>query len=257
MANHILVFDSGIGGTSVLEHIQRKMPDAKLTYLMDNKYLPYGELSFAFLTQRITSLLKHFLTLIEPVDLLVIACNTASTQTLDILRQHFTFPIVGVVPAIKPAAEKTLSKKIGVLATPATVANEYTASLVKDFAASCNVSLYGSSKLVKLAEQKFWTNNLELKHLEQELNSLYIDEEIDQLVLGCTHFPIIAEELKILINPKTTLLDSGEAIANRVLSLIGNVESVKNKTENKKQPVSYYATAALEQTKLPITVITS
>ncbi|WP_372770276.1 glutamate racemase [Pseudoalteromonas sp.] len=254
MAKHIVVFDSGIGGTSVLEHIQNKIPHAKLSYLMDNKYLPYGELSFEFLTQRITSLLSHFITLIEPVDLLVIACNTASTQTLDILRQHFNFPIVGVVPAIKPAAEKTLSKKIGVLATPATVANEYTASLVKNFAASCSVSLYGSSQLVKLAEQKFWKNDLDSKQLEQELNTLYIDKEIDQLVLGCTHFPIIAEEIKLHINPQTTLLDSGEAIANRVISLLGeNVMAL----DNKKQPVSYFATAAFKQTKLPITVITN
>lgn len=257
MAKHIIVFDSGIGGTSVLEHIQNKIPHAKLSYLMDNKYLPYGELSFEFLTQRITSLLSNFITIIEPVDLLVIACNTASTQTLDILRQHFKFPIVGVVPAIKPAAEKTRSNKIGVLATPATVANEYTASLINNFAASCHVSLYGSSSLVKLAEQKFWTSNVDLKQLEEELNKLYIDKEIDQLVLGCTHFPIIAEEIKLLINSQTTLLDSGEAIAKRVESLLGGVKNAKVDFDNKKQPVNYYATAALKQTKLSVRIIAS
>jgi glutamate racemase len=257
LAKHIIVFDSGIGGTSVLEHIQNKIPHAKLSYLMDNKYLPYGELSFEFLTQRITSLLSNFITIIEPVDLLVIACNTASTQTLDILRQHFKFPIVGVVPAIKPAAEKTRSNKIGVLATPATVANEYTASLINNFAASCHVSLYGSSSLVKLAEQKFWTSNVDLKQLEEELNKLYIDKEIDQLVLGCTHFPIIAEEIKLLINSQTTLLDSGEAIAKRVESLLGGVKNAKVDFDNKKQPVKYYATAALKQTKLSVRIIAS
>lgn len=251
MAKHIVVFDSGIGGTSVLEHIQASLPSAKFSYLMDNKYLPYGKRSSQFLTQRITSLLTQFIKEIEPVDILVVACNTASTQTLVQLRAQFDFPIVGVVPAIKPAAEKSLSKRIGVLATPATVANEYTATLIDDFARSCEVDLYGSSELVRLAEHKFWFNTLDMQALAQELDKLAINSEIDHLVLGCTHFPIIANELKQLIRHDLQLLDSGEAIANRVSSLIGEC----NVEDNKKQPVDYYATAALEQTKLQISVI--
>lgn len=187
----------------------------------------------------------------SPVDILVVACNTASTQTLVQLRAQFDFPIVGVVPAIKPAAEKSLSKRIGVLATPATVANEYTATLIDDFARSCEVDLYGSSELVRLAEYKFWFNTLDMQALAQELDKLAINSEIDHLVLGCTHFPIIANELKQLIRHDLQLLDSGEAIANRVSSLIGEC----NVEDNKKQPVDYYATAALEQTKLQISVI--
>lgn len=246
-----MVFDSGIGGTSVLEHIQARLPNAKYSYLMDNKYLPYGKCSFQFLSNRITTLLMQFVEAIEPVDLLVVACNTASTQTLDQLRAQFNFPIVGVVPAIKPAAEKSITKSIGVLATPATVANEYTATLINDFADNCKVSLYGSSELVRLAEQKFWHNKLDLKQVAKELDVLAIDNEIDYLVLGCTHFPIIAHELKLLIKHDICLLDSGEAIANRVYSLIGECQVAGNK----KQPVAYYATAALKQTKLNISVI--
>ena len=254
MSKHIVVFDSGIGGTSVMSHIQTTLPSARFSYLMDNKYLPYGELSPTFLTQRITSLLTDFINTRDSVDLLVIACNTASTQTLEALRSIFPFPIVGVVPAIKPAAENTQTNKIGLLATPGTVANSYTANLISNFASGCKVKLYGSSKLVKLAEQYFWQGKCDLQELRDELKLLSIDSSIDYLVLGCTHFPILASLLKKELVNEMQLLDSGVAIANRVNSLL---EMGEKSCSIKKQPVGYYATAAINQTKLSIIEVAS
>lgn len=249
LSKHIVVFDSGIGGTSILTHLQAQISPARFSYLMDNKYLPYGELEADFLSERIITLLRCFVSAIEPVDLLVVACNTASTQTLDKLRATFTFPIVGVVPAIKPAAENTHTNKIGLLATPATVANNYTASLIEDFASSCEVKLYGSSELVKIAEQRFWSDSYNKLSFVEQFTKLKIDTDIDYLVLGCTHFPLMADAIQQLLGERIRLLDSGEAIAKRVASLLNRVDT---RECIKKRPVDYYATAALEQSKLTI-----
>jgi glutamate racemase len=216
---------------------------------MDNKYLPYGELETGFLTRRITYILGELINSLAPVDLLVIACNTASTQTLDALREKFDFPIVGVVPAIKPAAELTQTKTIGLLATPATISNDYTASLINRYASNSHVLLYGSSELVRLAEQSFWADHYDQNELGTELGKLNINQNIDYLVLGCTHFPLLSAGLKKSLGEKIKLLDSGLAIANRVVNLLGISEK---DLQNKKQPVTYYATAAFEQTKLAI-----
>lgn len=251
MSKHILVFDSGIGGTSVLRHIQKKIPEAHYSYLMDNKHLPYGELDSHFLSERILKLLSYFVSTIGHVDMLVVACNTASTQTLDLLRSHFDFPIVGVVPAIKPAAERSGVGKVGLLATPATTKNEYTKNLIKNFATNSKVYLYGSSALVRLAESLFWHGECDEQSLKKEMQSLSINQDIDYLVLGCTHFPIIRKYLENYLPSSIKLIDSGEAIANRVYDLLGDV----NMVENKKQPLTYYATAALQSNKLSVNYI--
>ena len=240
MSPHIVVFDSGIGGTSVLAHIQNAVPNANFSYVMDNKYLPYGKLDKAFLNQRLQYLLKAFTERLAPVDMLVVACNTASTQTLAELREHFSIPIVGVVPAIKPAANQSNTGVIGVLATPATVMNSYTHGLVNDFAKHCVVHMYGSTELVALAEHYYWHGELDASALRQELDKLEINPAIDKLVLGCTHFPILANEIKRILGTSVELVDSGEAIARRVVSLLANKNSENADT---KKALNFYSTA--------------
>lgn len=248
MSPHIVVFDSGVGGTSVLAHIQKALPNAHYSYIMDNKFLPYGELTKSALNTRIVEVMTQLNIHLGCFDLLVIACNTASTHTLELLRSKLDVPIVGVVPAIKPAAQTSTSKEIGVLATPATISNEYTKRLIGDFANHCDVRLFGSTELVAIAEKYFWQGELCLKQLSRALAEVKLSN-IDTLVLGCTHFPIIAPFIKQVINSECTLVDSGAAIARRVKGILGNKLSVDT---IKKGPLQYYATAPIEQSKLNI-----
>ncbi len=226
-APKILIFDSGAGGLSVTAEIIKKCPGALFTYAADRAYFPYGVKQDTELTARIVSQVESLYRKIQP-DLVVVACNTASTLALETLRAEFPCPFVGVVPAIKPAAKLTRTGVIGVLATPATVNRPYTRTLIEDFAPNHNVVMYGSDTLVALAEDKITKGILDEKQLSQELTLLFAQpqgQEIDTVVLACTHFPLLKPELIYWAqkeNKTITWVDSGQAIADRVYSLLGN-----------------------------------
>jgi len=250
---HIVIFDSGIGGTSVLAHIQKAFPNANYSYLMDNLYLPYGELESNVLQQRLVQKLKTVEASFESIDLIVVACNTASTQSLCLLRSQTNIPIVGVVPAIKPAANKTKTKQIGLLATPATTNNNYIKNLINDHANEVEVHLYASVNLVALAEQKYWHGKVDQQAINTEIQNLNISKEIDCLVLGCTHFPILSMEIHRALGRNIELIDSGNAIANRVIDLLPIY--VEDKLNEIKRPIRFYATAPIINTKEKVKVI--
>ncbi|CAH9064287.1 Glutamate racemase [Pseudoalteromonas haloplanktis] len=252
MSAHIMVFDSGIGGTTVLEHIQQSIPHAQYSYFMDNALLPYGAQSQQTIIHRLCGLIQFIKDESLNVDLIVIACNTASTSALSSVRQITDIPIVGVVPAIKPAAQLTQSKHIGLLATPATVSSPYTDALIKEHASSITTSLYSSVELVTLAETLFFTQHLDLDKLHTELDRLNINNDIDVLVLGCTHFPILAKPISDYFNTQVQLLDSGAAIAKRVSSLL----KLSDKQAGIKKPLHYYATADVCSDKLAVKQVT-
>ncbi|MDN3403438.1 glutamate racemase [Pseudoalteromonas sp. APC 3213] len=252
MSTHIMVFDSGIGGTTVLEHIQQSIPHAQYSYFMDNALLPYGAQSQQTIINRLCGLIQFIKDESLNVDLIVIACNTASTSALSSVRQITDIPIVGVVPAIKPAAQLTQSKHIGLLATPATVSSPYTDALIKEHASSITTSLYSSVELVTLAETLFFTQHLDIDKLHTELDRLNINNDIDVLVLGCTHFPILAKPISDYFNTQVQLLDSGAAIAKRVSSLL----KLSNNQAGIKKPLHYYATADVCSDKLAVKQVT-
>ncbi len=245
MQSHIAIFDSGVGGTSVMSHIQAHLPHLNISYLMDNLYLPYGAQPLAKVQERLLAAVQFFESL-DDVKLIVIACNTASTQVLDWLRARTSIAIVGVVPAIKPAAQLTKTGHIALLATPATINQNYVAQLERDFAASVTCHRYGCVDLVAIAEQKLNTQEEQLTQVRGAIERLAIDPKCDVLVLGCTHFPLIAEEINKVVGEQVTLLDSGAAIAKRVASLLEG-ESAKT-AEQKNGAVRFYATAPLRQT---------
>ncbi len=247
-----MVFDSGIGGTTVLEHIQQSIPHAQYSYFMDNALLPYGAQSQQTIINRLCGLIQFIKDESLNVDLIVIACNTASTSALSAVRQITDIPIVGVVPAIKPAAQLTQSKHIGLLATPATVSSPYTDALIKEHASSITTSLYSSVELVTLAETLFFTQHLDLDKLHTELDRLNINKDIDVLVLGCTHFPILAKPISDYFNTQVQLLDSGAAIAKRVSYLL----KLSNNQAGIKKPLHYYATADVRSDKLAVKQVT-
>lgn len=215
-APRVLYFDSGLGGLSLVESVQACLPTPDWVYLADNACFPYGELTEAQLQGRCLALCRHFTRMLEP-DMLVVACNTASTLVLPALRAALSIPVVGVVPAIKPAAAVSRNRRIGLLATPATVRRPYIDQLIRDFAADCEIVRVGSSRLVTLAEYAL-QQRPDLAEVAACVAPL-AESDVDTLVLGCTHFPLIKAELRQALPAVSHWVDSGEAIARRVASL--------------------------------------
>lgn len=217
----ILIFDSGVGGLSIFDEVVQKTASIDCFYLFDDAYFPYGELADDFLITRLTTLLLSFVKK-QHVDLIIIACNTASTIALSTLRSHFSIPVVGVVPAIKPAAQLTNNGIIGLLATPGTIKRSYTSLLINKFASDKKVLKIGSTELVKLAEEKLQGCKLDSERLQKVLAPwLGLQNKPDTLVLGCTHFPLLKTEIAACFKNNIQLVDSGKAIANRVKQLLG------------------------------------
>lgn len=220
----VLVFDSGVGGLSVAREIQQRLPGLCLVYASDNGFFPYGTKGETELIARVEKVI-HALLLQYPVDILVIACNTASTLTLPHLRSQLSLPIVGVVPAIKPAAQQTRTGVIGLLATPATVARPYTYELIREYAPQCEVISLGSSELVQIAEQKLRGETIDESIIGKIIHPLLQHKkstQMDKLVLACTHFPLLKTELTRALPKEIQMIDSGEAIARRVEYLLQN-----------------------------------
>ncbi|AAN53293.1 glutamate racemase [Shewanella oneidensis MR-1] len=229
MSQPILVFDSGIGGLSVLAEIRKRLPHHDYCYVFDNARLPYGELEEQELVSGCVALISQ---LVERTHacIVVVACNTASTVVLPALRAKLHIPVVGVVPAIKPAALLSKSKRIGLLATPGTVKRHYTHELISQFADDCHVELFGCSELVMMAEHKIATGQLGIARLTQILSPV-VDANLDVLVLGCTHFPMLRDELQQVLGLGVTLLDSGAAIAKRVDTLLAHGKNISHNSE--------------------------
>jgi len=217
----IAILDSGVGGLSIFKAIQRCMPHLSIVYACDNKNFPYGPKSAESVTQCISELAENVIQRFSP-KLVVIACNTASTVALSHLRLLSSTPIVGVVPAIKPAALITKTKVIGLLATPGTINRDYTNRLIQEHAKNHAVIKVGSTLLVELAEKKLRGVNCDLELVRQELTPFFPEQSkspIDTIILGCTHFPLLLDELKASAPKKVNWIDSSEAIAQRVSSL--------------------------------------
>lgn len=217
---NILVFDSGVGGLSVYQEIHKLLPNHNYIYAFDNEAYPYGELDHQVLVERVQLIVASFVAS-HSIDIVVIACNTASTIVLPTLRASNTIPIVGVVPAIKPAS-LLANKAVGLIATPATITRQYTHDLIQSFSSDKHVELLGSTKLVDMAEEKLRGEQVDLSELNQILSPMI--NVVDVAVLGCTHFPLIKDEIQQVLGKGVALVDSGTAIANRVQSLL-QVES--------------------------------
>ena len=213
----LLFFDSGVGGLSVLAPTRALIPNAPIVYVADSAGFPYGTKSDAELAERLPELLGRLVKRFSP-RLAVIACNTASTIALDHVRSALDIPVVGTVPAIKPAALLSKTRVIGVLGTAATVRQRYVDDLAARFAADCTVIRHGSSDLVAIAEAKLNGEPLDPAAIAAAIRPM-LDQprgaEIDIVVLACTHFPLIAEELGAAM-PGVTFVDGGAGIARRI-----------------------------------------
>jgi glutamate racemase len=214
----ILLFDSGMGGLTVARAVAKQLPEAHLIYSADNAGFPYGAWKEKPLVERIKMVMGKLIDRARP-DVVVVACNTASTIAIGDLRAAFQVPFVGTVPAIKPAAAMTKSGIIGVLATPGTVNREYTHSLIHTYAYHCKVFLHGAPRLAEIAEQKLRGHAVDMAELADEVAPVFRKRDggkTDVVVLGCTHYPLLVEEIKKVAPWEASYIDPSAAIARRV-----------------------------------------
>jgi glutamate racemase len=219
----IAVFDSGLGGLTVYREVVKLLPGARYVYCADDVCFPYSALDETTLTARVIAVMRAVRDRYAP-DLVVVACNTASTVALPALRQRFEMPFVGTVPAVKPAAAASRSKLISVLGTEATVQREYTRALIRDFAGDCDVTLVGSTRLASIAEADLRGEAVDDAEIEREIAACFVEKEggrTDVVVLGCTHYPLLLERLQRLAPWPVDWLDPAPAIAARVVDLLG------------------------------------
>lgn len=211
------VFDSGLGGLSVLAAIARALPQANITYFADTAHVPYGPKSDEFIRNRVLAIGGHLAAM--RCDVIVVACNTATAAAVNALReQHPDIPIVGVEPGVKPAAAASKSRRIAVLATESTARSERLARLIRDHADSVEVHIEPCPG---------WATRIETLHLDDPLFAAEIAAKIlpllergaDQLVLGCTHYSFLAPMLKPLLESRAELVDVADAVARQVSRL--------------------------------------
>ncbi|MGJ7457227.1 glutamate racemase [Halomonas sp. RA08-2] len=218
----ILVFDSGVGGLSVVAALRGQLPGAALAYACDNAMLPYGLREDDWLVARILRVCEAAVAASRCVTL-VVACNTASTLALDALRDRLSIPVVGTVPAIKPAAAASRSGHFGLLATSATVSRPYTLGLIEAYAAECRVTRVAADALVRVAEGWLTGDAPDLEVIRQALAPLWEDPALDTVVLGCTHFPLLRDFLAAAAPREIHWIDSSEAIARRTARVVSGV----------------------------------
>ena len=224
IAPTILVFDSGLGGLTVLSEVVQARPDARYIYIADDAFFPYGGHGEAKLVDRVCALMGELIATHCP-DIVVLACNTASTLVLPQLRARFTVPFVGTVPAIKPACARSLSKRVTVLGTEATVSREYTRALIREFSNQSEVALVGSAHLAQFAEAELHGLPVADHLIAQEIAPCFVNDgerRTDTIVLACTHYPLLLERLERLAPWPVAFIDPAPAIARRVADLSGS-----------------------------------
>lgn len=218
----ILAADSGLGGLTIVAEIRRVLPQARIAYLCDNAFFPYGTRPDAVLLGHFLGVMSQAIRRVRP-DLIVTACNTISTICLPQLRAATTIPVVGVVPALKPAARQSRRKIIGLLATPATIDRPYTDDLIRQHAADCTVLKIDSAELVDMAEAKLLGDAVDDDRLRDILAPFFdrpADAQPDVVVLACTHFPLLRAELQAAGPAGVDWIDSGAAVARRVVEVL-------------------------------------
>jgi glutamate racemase len=222
----ILVFDSGLGGLTVLREIVAARRDARYVYVADDDFFPYGRHGEDEIIARVVPLIGALIAQHTP-DLVVIACNTASTLVMSHLRAAYHVPFVGTVPAIKPACATSKTRRVSVLGTRGTVQREYTRALIRDFAQGCEVTLVGSPELATLAEAALNGSEVSDRDIATELAPCFVGAatdataRTDTVVLACTHYPLLLDRLVRLAPWPVDWIDPAPAIARRVSDLLG------------------------------------
>lgn len=217
MNEPIGIFDSGVGGTSIWKELHELMPNESTIYLADSKNAPYGEKPSEEILR--LSIKNTEILLEQNCKLIVVACNTATTKAIDYLRTTYEVPFIGIEPAIKPAALQTKTKKVGVLATKGTLSSSLFFNTSKLYAAGVKIFEQEGSGLVELIEAGL-ESSAQIKHLLNKFLKPMLEEGIDCLVLGCTHYPYLIPVLKEILPSHVKVIDSGQAVAQQTKAIL-------------------------------------
>lgn len=211
------IFDSGVGGVTIFKSIQKSLPKENIIYFSDNLNSPYGNKS----KKEIQDLsLKNSSWLIDKgCKIIVVACNTATTNSISLLRESFKLPFIGVEPAIKPAAINTKTGNIGVLATKGTLNSNLFNITSNDYCSEINIIEKNGNGLVEMIENGI-LNGIEIEKLLIRFLNPMVNSNIDHLVLGCTHYPLIKNSIRKILPENIKILDSGEAVAKQIKKII-------------------------------------
>lgn len=242
----IVIFDSGVGGITIAKEIRQQLTSENLIYLADSAFSPYGDKSPTQIIERVNAIANWCQTL--SAKSLVVACNTATVTAIDSLRAQYAMPIIGVEPAIKPAAKASLTKHIGILATQATASNPRFLALSTQHANNCQVHIQPCPGLVELIEQDQSESDACQTLLIQYLTPL-LEHNIDHLVLGCTHYPILTEQINALLKEHKTinveLMETAKPVTQQLKQRLSDAQLLACNNQHPWQ--QFYTTAQLEQ----------
>ncbi|MDO8269435.1 MAG: glutamate racemase [Candidatus Levybacteria bacterium] len=238
--NPIGVFDSGVGGLSVLLEIKKLLPNESSIFVADQAYVPYGAKTKEELIDRVGRILGFFKE--KNVKAVVFACNTATVYTIDEMRKKFEFPIIGTVPVVKTIANLSKSGKTAVFSTPATAKSPYLQELIDKFASNVSVECVGGSNLEELVENGEIDSYETIEILKKHLLPL-VKNRVDAIALGCTHYPFLREEIEKIVGPEVMIVDSGGAVARRLKQIL----TAENLLSNQNGSNLYYTTGNVEK----------
>lgn len=233
--NQIGVFDSGVGGLSILSEIHKLLPQESTIYIADQAYIPYGGKTKEELIIRASKILQYLKE--SNVKAVVIACNTATVYTIDEMRHKFDFPIIGTVPVIKTIASITKSGKTAVFTTPATAKSHYLEDLIQKFAKDVSVEKIGGSNLEELVEEGK-TDDFQTITVLKEILQPMVERGVDAIALGCTHYPFLRKQIEEIVGPNVKVVDSGGAVARRLRQILEH----ENLLSTQKRQDLYYTT---------------
>lgn len=245
------IFDSGVGGISILREIHALLPHEQLIYIADSANAPYGDKSTAFIQQRCLTLAKRLVE--KNCKALVVACNTATTEAIVYLRQQLSLPIIGVEPAIKPAAILSRNKIIGILATHRTIHSQRLQQLIHSYAQGVTVLTQACSGLMEIVESNRSYTREDLQLIKKYTQPL-LDQRIDTLVLGCTHYPFLLASLRKITGTNITILETGKPVAlqlQRILIQDSKLTQGKEQRQSQNQ-VTFYSSLDTRQNKQTI-----
>jgi glutamate racemase len=233
------IFDSGIGGLSILNKVAELLPHEDLIYVSDNAYAPYGNLSIKAIQDRSSKITHWFLE--QNCKLVVVACNTATTNAISMLRDNFKTPFVGIEPAIKPAVLHTKTGVVGVLATKGTLASDLFHKTVQTYAGGIDIIVQEGKNLVSMIESGTVDGN-QMEKLLQEYLKPMIGAGADHLVLGCTHYPFLIPSLEKILPQKVNIVDCSPAVAKQVCRILEKLDFSASRKDN--GSVRYYGTGS-------------
>jgi glutamate racemase len=246
------IFDSGLGGLSIAQCISKNLPNEQLIYVADSQFAPYGDKTSAKIVERVNKLADWLIA--QKVKAIVVACNTATVIAIDQLRARVSIPIIGVEPAIKPAAQKSKTHKIALLVTEATAINQRFLALVEKHKNGANVFIQPCPGLVELIEQ----GHHESEQCRQQLNHFLqplLKNNIDTLVLGCTHYPFVRPLIQKIVGNKVTIMETAQPVTEQLIRQL-KLNNLQAKSKHTTQHLFFSSQVSAQQAQLMASLFT-